>query len=414
MLEKACQPRAENIGVKWEVSNSLNIKQIPETIDFIFDDGFLVVYGVVTNAEATALKGDVILEYEVEGKNHENKLTFNVNNSDDPEEARHFSLHALAAKDYITQCNQSNDSVSPPTLKDTVTQLSKTSGVISKYTSYVAVDGSTQVPVQGPLICHDANDPMDVSSRSRSRSQRRSRSRSRSRLQRRPRSRSQSRSRSRSRTRSRSGSRSRSRSPYKPRSRGLYHASRSPSPYQPRSRECKRALHRSPELELAYQPRFRARDRSPERSQCRDQARFYFRASPCYYPTSPGNYSPPGYSPATYSRNSVSKHIGLIDLQSVSGNWALTKEFSAVLGKKRKDFLLALPQSLSTVSSEVCEKESVWATVLAVIWLKSQEFQSVQDELRMIIEKAEKWLLSHLPAGVTRDELAQDARNVLA
>ena len=46
------------------------------------------------------MKGDFILEYEVEGKNHREKLTFNVTNNDDANEARHFSLRALAAKDY--------------------------------------------------------------------------------------------------------------------------------------------------------------------------------------------------------------------------------------------------------------------------------------------------------------------------
>ena len=57
----------------------------------------------------------------------------------------------------ITKCNQSHDSVSS-TLKDTVTRLSKASGVMSEYTSYVAVDESNQVPVQGHLIYHDMDD----------------------------------------------------------------------------------------------------------------------------------------------------------------------------------------------------------------------------------------------------------------
>ena len=351
MLEKACKLRAENIGVEWDAPSSIRVKQIPESIDFIFDHEPLALYGVLTDAEAIEMKGNVILVYELEGKSHKEKLTFNVEDHN-AVEPKYFTLHALAAKDYITQLNQSYDFVSS-TVKDSVTQLSRSSGVISKYTSYVAVDESTQDPVQGPLICHDVHDYLEFCS------------------------------------------------------------VQTGNCDMIRARRMKRSVLKMPKLKLPGLSVFRGKGSVRNRvlniasdSSRPDPSRHYERS-----------YARDKYDTTTEDKckadDDSDSHFGLVNLQSVSGNWTLTKECCAELGKKQQELASAMPE-YQTASFKKDEKDLIWATVLAVVWLTSERFKSVQEELCMIIEKAKKWLSNHLSVAAAMDQLVQDAKKTLA
>ena len=466
MLGKACKARAENIRVEWNVPSSITVKQIPEYIDFIFDEEFLMVYGVLTGNKSDELKGNVTLKYELAGKNYSEKLKFDVENNVS-EEVKHFSLHALAAKDYIKQSSQFGHEVNA-TLKDTITQLSKASGVMSKYTSYVAVDESTQVPIQGPLSYYDVNDsliefdpfgpsqpmafgaPYSGSYQSNSwsgfnfgaiRPKCGNLSSGQATFSAMPLSAPPPPS--NAATFSAMSPNAATFSAIPPPPMGGYYASNAvkrsaiPSntasfsaipPPLPMGGYCASnavASSAMPSNAAAFSaiPPLQAQF-SQLSTNLMDS---YDSTTVNHYSCEGESYSDDllslGLPPPLTANNPISKtgcrasvpsHLSLVDLQSASGNWVLTTEFSSELGKKHQNLISSCPTCLALVPLSNDEKMSIWATVLAVCWLTSNRFETVQDELFMIIEKAEKWLSDRLPASITRDQLTQEAKAALS
>ena len=431
MLQKACKARARNITVKWSLSNDVKIVQIPEKTDYVYDEEFLVVYGVITNPKAKQMTGNVSLQYSIGGNERKEDLTFIIEDLTE-EVSKHFTLHALAAKNYFTHFDLQHDNVTIAS-KDELVKLSKASGVMSKYTSYVAVDEGTQVPVEGPMICYDfSNDisntrqafrclssavyqqslTLDALSGFETRSAAVVCS-SRAFL------------RSAKRTSKSGWSLPKFKMPSFPsfnlfgssqpsqkvearkeevaRDRGVKCASSSVA----REYECLKSApsslaRRSNKLDM-YDPTIEDFSSDEEL----DKDLHHLDEVECMV----ANSAVSGYS-ATKSSNP--SHFGLVSLQSASGKWALTKEFSSELGIIYEKLTSNMPSYLSQTSLKADDKYAVWATVLAIVWLTSKQFDSVQDELCMIIEKAEMWLLKNTPTGVTRDQIVQDARKILA
>ena len=101
-------------------------------------------------------------------------------------------------------------------------------------------------------------------------------------------------------------------------------------------------------------------------------------------------------------------YLALVALQTASGKWLLTEKFSLEFGKKYRELSKTKPFYLSHD-----DKSAVWATALAIACLAGDAFKSVQDELCMIIKKAEQWLSDHLPSDVKYDQVMKDARKAL-
>ncbi|MFT7803509.1 von Willebrand factor A domain-containing protein 5A-like [Arapaima gigas] len=83
----------------------------------------------------------------------------------------------------------------------------------------------------------------------------------------------------------------------------------------------------------------------------------------------------------------VEKHqdplLELIDLQKADGSWDLQQSLASILGKQEEEVVKASPGKP--------ELSSVWATVLAVLWLHGHKAES-KDEWQFVATKAMAWI----------------------
>ena len=93
----------------------------------------------------------------------------------------------------------------------------------------------------------------------------------------------------------------------------------------------------------------------------------------------------------TFYSQSEGSYLTIICLQLFSGAWHLNEALAKICGRSLSDLQSSLPASLSSSS----DKESVWATLLAVALLKHRH-SSVDDEWELCVEKATLWLKGRL------------------
>ena len=269
-------PIISDVNVAWDLAKGRTVDQIPSSLPALFSGDRLVVYGVLKASENTNEGDDNEVRLEGMLRNDEkvkHVVKFSTPHVTPPIAVEHKgNVHhnQLAAKSFIQDKKGYRPDI--PYWKEDkalIVSISKSANVVSKFTSFVAVDKDINQPVLGPMRTHFVPllllDTKDVEgtfstpvrrnksaastspiihsvlenlqrlrkqrsrsrSRSRPRPRPRSRLRSRSRLRTRPRlrprprlrTRSRPRSRRRTRSRSRSGSRSRSRAGSRPRSR---------------------------------------------------------------------------------------------------------------------------------------------------------------------------------------------------
>ena len=134
--------------------------QIPSSLPPLFSGDRLVVYGVL-KASGNANEGDDN-EVRLEGMlGNDEKVQHLVKFSTPPiavENKETVLLHQLAAKSFIQEKQdgdrEMNDVQEPEEAKRSTISISKSANVVSKFTSFVAVDKDSNQPVSGSLQKH--------------------------------------------------------------------------------------------------------------------------------------------------------------------------------------------------------------------------------------------------------------------
>ncbi|XP_040277160.1 von Willebrand factor A domain-containing protein 5A-like [Bufo bufo] len=109
---------------------------------------------------------------------------------------------------------------------------------------------------------------------------------------------------------------------------------------------------------------------------------------------------PPPPPPAQVQK--IPPLVSLISLQNADGSWNLTPEFCSILGISEQDIINKNPdQNMDS---------SVWATVLAVIWLHASCLDQ-REEWELLEGKAISWLKAK--AGSSLDQLARAGNDLL-
>ncbi|XP_072557810.1 von Willebrand factor A domain-containing protein 5A-like isoform X2 [Paramormyrops kingsleyae] len=84
--------------------------------------------------------------------------------------------------------------------------------------------------------------------------------------------------------------------------------------------------------------------------------------------------------------------LELISLQKVDGSWDLQPSLASIFGKKEEEVATALPRKPEFLS--------VWATVLAVLWLHGHKMD-FKDEWQFVAAKAVAWIRAQSGADLT-------------
>ena len=165
-LKRALQPVISEVSIAWDLAKGWTVHQIPSCLPPIFTGDRLVVYGVLKaseNADECGVSKVRLQGMLGNGEKIEHLITFSTLCIDDVdlikfENKGNFLLHKLAAKSFIQerQNEQSRDSVFhfKEEAKTSIISISKSANVVSKFTSFVAVDKDSNQPVSGPLRKH--------------------------------------------------------------------------------------------------------------------------------------------------------------------------------------------------------------------------------------------------------------------
>ena len=93
--------------------------------------------------------------------------------------------------------------------------------------------------------------------------------------------------------------------------------------------------------------------------------------------------------------------LSVISLQKASGAWDLTDQLVSLCEKSRDSLITGCP---AVIAVETSEGRLLWATALALALLMGK-FGNKKDEWEMIGEKGKKWIRKNLPANVKDDEV---------
>ena len=109
--------------------------------------------------------------------------------------------------------------------------------------------------------------------------------------------------------------------------------------------------------------------------------------------------------PSNLSKKETSGVMSVISLQKASGAWDLTDQLVSLCEKSRDSLITGCPAAIAVGTSE---GKLLWATALALALLMGK-FGDKKDEWEMIAEKGKRWIRKNLPANVKDDEVLKFA-----
>ena len=110
-------------------------------------------------------------------------------------------------------------------------------------------------------------------------------------------------------------------------------------------------------------------------------------------------------SPSSLSKKEASGVMSVISLQKASGAWDLTDQLVSLCEKSRDSLITGCSAAIAVDKSE---GNLLWATALALVLLMGK-FGDRRNEWEMIAEKGKKWIRKNLPANVKDDEVLKFA-----
>ena len=93
--------------------------------------------------------------------------------------------------------------------------------------------------------------------------------------------------------------------------------------------------------------------------------------------------------------------LSVISLQKASGAWDLTDQLVSLCGTNKDSLITGCPAAIAVDTSE---GKLLWATALALVLLMGK-FGNKRDEWVMVEEKGKKWVKKNLPAAIKYDEV---------
>ena len=161
-LKYALQPVINDVGITWSVPDGYSVSQIPSTTPLIFSGDRMVLFGLLQGQSqerdtevqegCVTLKGT--LECGDQKGNIEHSIEFQIERKIN--ESNGFSpkltIHRLAAKSFVQEKqDQLDDFEQDCKEKEDIVKISKASNVVSKLTSFVAVDNESREPVTAAM-----------------------------------------------------------------------------------------------------------------------------------------------------------------------------------------------------------------------------------------------------------------------
>ena len=118
-----------------------------------------------------------------------------------------------------------------------------------------------------------------------------------------------------------------------------------------------------------------------------------------------GSYSAPPVSAHNQKKKGSQSALSVISLQKASGSWDLTDQLVSLCDASRSDLIKGC---LKGIAADTAEGKRLWATALALVLLMGK-YPDQKDEWEMIAEKGKKYLKKNLPGSLTLDQVLESA-----
>ena len=363
-LKRALQPVISDVVVTWNLPKDWTVTQVPSSLPPLFLGDRLVVFGVLTrppdsrkrddDKDRKKMKAKATLKGTLGTKKAgiEHVIEFTVVLGKDHGQAHGDVFHCLAAESVIQEkqdgysdASRAWDDGEKEAARDAVINVSKAANVVSKFTSFVAVDKDNHQPVSGPLKKQPGLD-----------------------------------------------------SDYC----GMgYYGIMADDDSSDDLYEC------PCEVEEQYCDMGVARDGLEE--ELDEAVHCYLslpRTKSLNNAAGPSSYSAiASTGGSSQQKKEAPPVLSLISLQKASGAWDLTDQLVSLCGSSRDALITGCPAEIAV---DKAEGKLLWATALALVLLMGK-FLDQKDDWEMIAEKGKKWMKKNLPAAVTYDKMLEAA-----
>ena len=181
-MKRALQPVISDVSIAWDLAKDWTVHQFPSSLPPLFSGDRLVVFGLLKSSHGNDTGEAAVADKEA--KSHvrlrgslgnsaaiDHVIQFIATLAKDHDQARYATLHCLSAKSLIQEKQEEYHDPSRrwksgemEAIKDSVIITSKAANVISKLTSFVAIDKENHQPVSRPMknpkhmVFHEAYD----------------------------------------------------------------------------------------------------------------------------------------------------------------------------------------------------------------------------------------------------------------
>ncbi|XP_056308368.1 von Willebrand factor A domain-containing protein 5A-like [Danio aesculapii] len=147
-LRFALQPPVSNISVKWKLPEGVTAETVSPPINVLFQGQRTLIYAQLKGKTLEGSEGSVTVKYNLNGQPVTNQLHFCIK----PTEETGLVVHRLAARTLIRSLEQEErSSAERKNLRRTIVELSVQAGVSSVHTAFIGINKDTKQIVKGPL-----------------------------------------------------------------------------------------------------------------------------------------------------------------------------------------------------------------------------------------------------------------------
>ncbi|XP_068108676.1 von Willebrand factor A domain-containing protein 5A-like isoform X2 [Hyperolius riggenbachi] len=153
-LKCSLQPSVKDVSLKWTLPPGVEASVLSTVPTSIFHGQKAIVYAQLQGKVEDEAEGEVSLEYKFKDEIVTNDLRFPLNIP----KAERPTIHRLAAKALISELENGTEAKSEG-VKKKILDTSLQSGVVSSLTAYVAVNKDTKTPVESTAVRRDIPAP---------------------------------------------------------------------------------------------------------------------------------------------------------------------------------------------------------------------------------------------------------------
>uniref|UniRef100_A0A9J7XIT1 von Willebrand factor A domain-containing protein 5A-like n=1 Tax=Cyprinus carpio carpio TaxID=630221 RepID=A0A9J7XIT1_CYPCA len=149
-LRFALQPAVLNISVDWTLPDDVTVDTLSPPINVLFQGQRTLIYAQLKGESSGGSEGTVTVKYSLKDQPVTNQLHFCLK----PTEETGLSIHRLAARTLIRSLEQEERSGDADVegIRSRMVELSVQAGVSSVHTAFIAVNKDSRQTVKGPLL----------------------------------------------------------------------------------------------------------------------------------------------------------------------------------------------------------------------------------------------------------------------